>query len=168
LFLPLAASGKECRLGDPLQNQHAVVMDDSLTTSADSPMSAFIPAYLEHLRIDGKSPVTLERYQERLERFIAEMGDCRPGEITPEKISLYRRHLMDRNLGPVTIGGFLSCLRGFLKYLRDIHGLTVMDGEKIKRPRVPNRAVDYLTKEEVDRLMAAIPTDTWSAVVTEL
>jgi site-specific recombinase XerD len=90
------------------------------------------------------------------------MGDCRPGEITPEKISLYRRHLMDRNLGPVTIGGFLSCLRGFLKYLRDIHGLTVMDGEKIKRPRVPNRAVDYLTKEEVDRLMAAIPTDTWS------
>jgi integrase/recombinase XerD len=137
-------------------------MDDPLTTSSDSPISAFIPAYLEHLRIDGKSPVTLERYQERLQRFITELGDCRPSEITPEKIALYRRRLMDQNIGPVTIGGFLSCLRGFLKYLRDVRGLSVMDGEKIKRPRVPNRAVDYLTKEEVDRLMAAIPSHTWS------
>jgi len=114
-------------------------MEDSLTTSTDSPLSAFIPSYLEQLRTDGKSPVTLERYQGRLQRFIAEMGDCRPGEITPEKVSLYRRHLMDRNIGPVTIGGFLSCLRGFLKYLRDVQGLAVMDGEKIKRPRVPQR-----------------------------
>lgn len=70
---------------------------------------------------------------------------------------------MDRNLSRVTIGGFLSCLRGFLKYLRDVRRLTVMDGEKIKRPRVPNRAVDYLTKEEVERLMA-IPTHTWSGL----
>jgi hypothetical protein len=52
-------------------------MDDSLTASADSAISVFIPAYLEHLRIDGKSPIILERYQERLDRFIAEMGDCR-------------------------------------------------------------------------------------------
>jgi len=39
---------------------------------------------------------------------------------------------MDASLGPVTIGGFLSCLRGFLRYLRDVRGLTVMDAEKIK------------------------------------
>ncbi len=86
-------------------------MEDSLTTRTDSPLSAFIPAYLEHLRTEGKSPVTLERYEERLQRFISEMGDCRPGEITPEKVSLYRRHLLDRNIGPVTImtRGFISC-----------------------------------------------------------
>ena len=116
------------------------------------------------MRTEGKSPATLERYQERLQRFISEMGDCRPGEITREKVSLYRRHLMDRNIGPVTIGGFLSCLRGFLKYLREVQGLTVMDGEKIKRPKVPHRAVEYLTKEEVERLMAAIPFQTWSGL----
>ena len=140
-------------------------MEESLTTTdADSPISAFIPTYLEHMRTDGKSPVTLERYQERLHRFIAEMGDCRPGDITPERVSVYRRHLMDRGVGPVTIGGFLSCLRGFLKYLRDVRGLAVMDGEKIKRPRVPHRVVEYLTKEEVERLMAAIPFHTWSGL----
>jgi hypothetical protein len=44
---------------------------------------------------------------------------------------------MDAGLGPVTIGGFLSCLRGFLRYLRDVRGLSVLDAEKIKRPRIP-------------------------------
>jgi hypothetical protein len=74
------------RLGEGLQIQHDVFMDESLTTTADSPISAFIPTCFEHLRVDGKSPVTLERYQERLQRFIAEMGDCRAGDITPEKV----------------------------------------------------------------------------------
>jgi integrase/recombinase XerD len=152
-------------LAETIQVQHDVFMEEYLTTAgADSPISAFIPTYLEHLRIDGKSTVTLERYQERLQRFIAEMGDCRPDEITAEKVSLYRRQLMDSSVGPVTIGGFLSCLRGFLKYLRDVRGLRVMDGEKIKRPRIPQRSVEYLTKEELDRLLGAIPTHTWNGL----
>lgn len=127
-------------------------------------VSELIPSYLEHLRIEGRATATLERYQERLQRFIAEVGDCRIRDISQEKVSIYKRRLMDRGVGPVTIGGLLSCLRGFLRYLRDVRGLQVMDGEKIKRPHVPHRTVDYLTKEEVERLMAAIPFHTWSGL----
>ena len=71
---------------------------------------------------------------------------------------------MDAGLGPASIGGFLSCLRGLLRYVRDVQGLEVMDAEKIKRPRIPQRTVDYLTKEELERLLAAIPVHTWKGL----
>jgi site-specific recombinase XerD len=133
--------------------------------TSSSPFSKWIPAYLEYVRVEqGRPPITVERYRARLQRFGDELGDCPVGEITPAKLSLYKRHLMDAGLGPVTIGGFLSCLRGFLRYLRDVQGLLVMDAEKIKRPRIPQRTVDYLTKEELDRLLAAIPTHAWKGL----
>jgi site-specific recombinase XerD len=127
--------------------------------------SELIAVYLEYVRVEqGRPPITVERYRARLQRFIDEVGDCPVGEITPAKLSLYKRHLMDAGLGPVTIGGFLSCLRGFLRYVRDVQELVVMDAEKIKRPRIPQRTVDYLTKEELDRLLGAIPTHTWKGL----
>ncbi len=122
------------------------VSGDAATST--SPFSALIPAYLEYVRVEqGRPPITIERYRARLQRFIGELGDCPAGEITPAKVSLYKRHLMDAGLGAVTIAGFLSCLRGFLRYLRDVRGFSVMDAEKIRRPRIPQRTVDYLTKE---------------------
>jgi site-specific recombinase XerD len=71
---------------------------------------------------------------------------------------------MDAGLGPSTIGALLSCLRGFLRYLRDERHLRVLDAEKIKRPRIPQRTVEYLTKEELDLLLDAIPTHTWNGL----
>jgi site-specific recombinase XerD len=108
--------------------------------------------------------VTVERYRARLKRFIDEMGDCPVSEITSEILVLYKRHLMDAQVGPATIGGFLSCLRGFFRYLRDVQRLRVLDAEKIKRPRIPQRTIEYLTKEELDLLLDAIPTHTWNGL----
>src|SRR5438094_7746553 len=100
------------------QRQPEVVTSSSL-------FSELIPAYLEYVRVEqGRPPITIERYRARLRRFIGELGDCPVDEISLARLSLYKRHLMDAGLGPVTIGGFLSCLRGFLRYLRDVQGLS--------------------------------------------
>src|SRR5262245_5754717 len=135
------------------------------TSVGNSFVSKLIPAYLEHVRVEhGRVPVTIERYRTRLTRFVEKMGDCPISEITFEKLALYKRHLMDSDLGPATIGGLLSCLRGFLRWARDVRGLKVLDAEKIKRPRIPARAVEYLTREELDRLLRAIPVQTWGGL----
>jgi site-specific recombinase XerD len=127
--------------------------------------SKLIPAYVEYVRVEqDRAVVTVDRYRARLQRFIDEMGDCPVSEITSENLILYKRHLMDAQLGPSTIGGLLSCLRGFLQYLRDERHLRVLDAEKIKRPRIPQRAVEYLTKEELELLLDAIPTHTWNGL----
>jgi hypothetical protein len=83
-------------------------------TASNSLFSELVPAYLEYVRVEqGRPPVTIERYRARLQRFIDELGDCRVGEITPAKLSLYKRHLMDSGLGPVTIGGSYLASEGF-------------------------------------------------------
>lgn len=133
--------------------------------ASSSLVSEVIPAYLEYVRVEqDRATITVDRYRDRLQRFINEVGDCQVDSINSEKVALYKRHLMDAGLGAVTIGGFLSCLRGFLRYLRDIRRLSVLDAEKIKRPRIPQRTVDYLTKEELERLLDAIPTNTWNGL----
>lgn len=94
------------------QHQPEVVTSSSL-------FSELIAAYLEYVRVEqGRPPITVERYRARLQRFIDELEDCPVEEINRESLSLYKRRLMDAGLDPTTIGGFLSCLRGFLRYLR--------------------------------------------------
>jgi integrase/recombinase XerD len=127
------------------------------------PVSEMVLPFLDHLRIEeGRVPVTIVRYRARLERFIQAVGDCPVSDITPELVALYKRKLLDSSLGPATMAGLLSCLRSFLRYLHDVRHLQVLEPEKVKRVRIPNRTVDYLTKDEVERLMRAIPTHTWS------
>jgi len=149
---------------DVANDSHKSAVPTEVATSS-SLVSELIPTYLEYVRVEqDRAVVTIDRYRERLQRFIDEMGDCPVSEITSEKLALYKRHLMDARLGPSTIGGFLSSLRGFLRYLRDVQRLRVLDAEKIKRPRIPQRTVEYLTKEELDRLLDSIPTHTWNGL----
>lgn len=148
-----------------MEGHEASGLHKTRAATEESLLSRLIPLYLEYVRVEqGREPITIERYRARLQRFIDELEDCPVEEISRASLSLYKRRLMDAGLGPVTIGGFLSCLRGFLRYVRDVEGLSVMDAERIKRPRVPQRTVDYLTKEELDRLLAAIPTHTWKGL----
>jgi integrase/recombinase XerD len=122
-------------------------------------VSDILPGFLEHLRVEeGRVDGTLDRYRGFIERLIRTAGDCLVEKIDGETVALYKRRLMEAGLSPTTIGSMLSCLRSFLRYAHDVLKLTVYDPEKIKRPKIPKRDVEYLTKEEVQRFLAAIPT----------
>jgi integrase/recombinase XerD len=58
----------------------------------------------------------------------------------------------------------LSGLRSFLRYLRDMRGLAVYDPAKVRRPAMPKREVEYLSKEEAQRSLDAIPTHTFAGL----
>ena len=118
-------------------------------------------AYLEYIQFeDGRGALTLDRYRRHLERFTRTVGDSPVTDIGNEKVWLFKRRLVEQGLGPATISGNLSCLRGLLKYLRDVKHLSVYDPAQIRRPKIPKRNVEYLTKEEVQRFIEAIPTNT--------
>src|SRR3989454_24922 len=120
-----------------------------------------LPAFLDYLRIEeSRNAMTLARYQYYIERFAREIGDCRVEAIDGELVSLYKRGLLNAGLSAATMSGMLSCLRTLLRYLRDIRKLEVYDPEKVRRPKIPKREVEYLSNEEVQRLLRAIPTKT--------
>jgi integrase/recombinase XerD len=120
-----------------------------------------LPAFLNHLRVEEhRTPTTLIRYQSHLQKFIASVGDCPITSIASENLSLFKRRLLDKNLAPATIAATLSGLRSFLRYLKEVKGFHVYDPEKVRRPKIPKHEVEYLSKEEVQRFLNAIPTQT--------
>ncbi len=123
-------------------------------------LSEALHGYLDFLRVEeGRTQGTLIRYRACLEQLIQLVGDQPAGELDGESVSHYKRHLLEAGLSPVTIGGRLSCLRSFLRYLRDVRHLQVFDAEKIRRPKIPKREVEYMTKDEVQRFLRAIPVN---------
>ena len=124
-------------------------------------VSEMLPAFLDHLRVEEhRTTATLIRYESHIQKFITTVGDCPITGISSEKLSIYKRRLMDESLAPATMAAMLSGLRSFLRYLKEVRGFPVYDPEKVRRPKIPKHEVEYLTKEEVQRFFNAIPTHT--------
>lgn len=126
-------------------------------------LSQHIQKFLEYCEITlNRSPKTLENYDHYLKRFQTFLNEDRnPEKITLDDIQNYRlflnRHKDERNrtLSVKTQGYHIISLRAFLKYLikNDIQTLAP---EKIDLGKIPGRTVEFLTREELDRLFLAV------------
>ena len=125
-------------------------------------LQRWITRFLEHLEIGkNKSKKTIENYHHYLQRFAGyyEKGD--PSRLTLDDVHGYQMFLnrfadaRGRGLGVKTQNYHLIALRAFLKYLvrQDIETLAP---EKIDLKKIPERIVDFLTREEVERLFEVI------------
>lgn len=126
-------------------------------------LSALIQQFLEYCEIEkNQSRKTIENYAHYLRRFEKFAG----GELAAEKINLplvqqYRLHLnreeneKGETLGKKTQNYHVIALRAFLKYLvkRDFKTLAP---EKIELAKIPERTVEFLSREEVEALFAAV------------
>lgn len=133
-------------------------------------MSELINEYIEHLEVEGgRSIKTAENYYLYLSRFIEFTEDIKVEKITSEIIRQYRlwlnryENINGDKLTTITQSYHLIALRGFLQYLakRDIESLMP---SKIELPKVSKKQVTFLHYDEVERLIAAIPTDSESGL----
>lgn len=115
--------------------------------------------FLGHLEIEmGRSPKTVHSYTEVLHSFFAWGNLKNPADITSERVRSYRIFLNRKTtkrgttLKPVTQAYHATVIRTFLKYLakQDIKALAA---EKIEIGRVPERQVDFLDSDELERLL---------------
>lgn len=128
-------------------------------------LSDLVLDFVEHLEVErGRASVTAENYNHYLERLIEFAGDIEVRHITTELLRKYRlwlnRYQNDNgeSLSILTQSYHLIALRGFLTYLvkRDIPSLSP---EKVELPKTTRKQVTFLTRDEVARLIDAIPTD---------
>ncbi len=128
-------------------------------------MSELIMDFIESIEVEGgRSAKTAENYRHYLERFIEFAGDIPVDTITTELIRKYRlwlnRYANDNgdDLATITQSYHLIAMRGFLHYLsrRNIPSLTP---EKIELPKVARKQVTFLHFDEIERMLAAIPSD---------
>ena len=117
--------------------------------------------FVDHLEIEmNRSHRTIESYTRTLRAFFQWGLIHSPGDITPEKIRGYRLYLNRKEprpgklLNKSTQAYHVIVIRTFLKYLAK-HDIKTLAAEKIEIGRVPERQVDFLEYDEVERLLAA-------------
>lgn len=119
--------------------------------------------FLEHCEISkNQSKKTLENYNHYLERFSAWAGDINVKEITLDKVRSYRLHLnrlSDQKgaqlLSVKSQNYHIIALRAFLKYCRK-NDIETLAPEKVDLSKIPDRSVEYLSREELERLFNSV------------
>lgn len=111
--------------------------------------------FLEYLEIErGRSLKTIENYGRYLERFWNFSKIKSPDEITDDSVRRYRLYLNRENLKRKTQNYYLIALRVFLKYLAK-QGIKALAPERIELAKVPERELDLISEDELERLLSA-------------
>jgi site-specific recombinase XerD len=121
-------------------------------------VSTLKPAFLDHCALELRfARRTIELYSQYLDRIVRILGDVRPEEITRADIVRIKASVQVGGRGLRQARNILAGLRTFFRYCRETRGITTLAPEEVRRPRVPRREVEFLTAEEIDQFVAAIP-----------
>jgi len=118
--------------------------------------------FLEHAEIaKNQSPKTIENYRHYLSRFLDFAGNIKPDAITLQLVQKYQLHLnrLEENLGKKTQNYHIIALRAFLKYLAK-NDYRALSPEKIELSKIPERTVEFLSREELERLFNEVDLST--------
>ena len=117
--------------------------------------------FLEYLEIEkGRSLKTVENYDRYLVRFFAFAKISHPNAITEDLVRNYRmwlnRYKDERGeiLKRQTQNYYVIALRSFLKYLSR-HDVESLDAEKIELAKLPQRELDLIDQNDLERLLKA-------------
>lgn len=128
-------------------------------------MQKLISQFLDYCEITkNQSPKTIENYKHYLGRFTTFLEEKNLVSLTADKIDLplinsYRLYLnrieKPKSLSVKTQNYHIIALRAFLKYLTK-NDITTIAPEKIELSKIPERTVEVLSKEELDRIFEAV------------
>ena len=124
-------------------------------------LSALIQQFLIHAEVDkNQADKTLENYRHYLGRFLKFAGEIEANAIDYTLVQNYRLHLNrfeenGKSLSKKTQNYHVIALRAFLKYLQK-NDIETLSAEKIELAKIPERTVDFLTREEVEEIMKQV------------
>ena len=111
--------------------------------------------YLEHIEIErGRSLKTVENYDRYLKNFFAFAKVSSPSSIDDEILRKYRLYLNRGSLKKRTQNYYLIALRNFLKFLA-WRGVESLSPERIILAKAPERDLDLISVEDLERLLKA-------------
>lgn len=109
--------------------------------------------FLEYMEIEkGRSLKTVENYNHYLNKFINFSGINSSKKITEESARKYRLYLNRTGLGKKTQNYYVIALRSFLKFLSK-NNIESLDAEKLELAKLPERELDLISANELERLL---------------
>ncbi|MDR7440118.1 MAG: site-specific tyrosine recombinase XerD [Armatimonadota bacterium] len=123
-----------------------------------------VDAFLDHLRLEvGCSPHTCAAYRTDLAdfaRFARMQGVTDLRRVSRAEVTLYLFSLRHRGLSPATVARRLSALRALYRFLMQEGEAGADPTEDVTGPRRRRPLPKVLSREEVARLLSALPAHT--------
>lgn len=143
-----------------------MVYDKLLSQVADLPRQ---PALLGHFllakKVEGRSPHTLEWYQEAFqafERFCSCQGfDADPTKVTPLHIRMWLAHIQDTGVSKSTLNGRFRALRAFFNWCIAEAIIDQSPMRNIRTPSLGSIVIPVFSPEHVRALVHLCPPNTW-------
>lgn len=122
-------------------------------------LEACLQRFLTYLLAErNASAYTLRNYQREVQEFlefIQEEDIFDPNQVNRAIARRYIAWLGSREYAQASIARRVSEIRSFFRYLQRVHWVVTNPFERIAGPKLPRRLPQYLTVEEVERLLAA-------------
>jgi integrase/recombinase XerD len=121
-------------------------------------LSTIIPGFLKYARFERcLSPETIIKYRDCLGTVVKEIGDMPIDAIRLHHLTELKQEIALRGAGVARISQIIFALKSLLRYSSEVLEIEVLPLEKIKVPKRQRREVIFLTNEEVNQFLNAIP-----------
>jgi integrase/recombinase XerD len=111
------------------------------------------------------APSTLSKYRDCFESWIQPIfGRKDVSDISRLAVLELRQAMVDRNLSVARQYSIIMFLKSFLKFCRSTLGLSCLDPADVRLPKRPAPHVEYLTNGEIQQVLDAIKTDTFTGL----
>ena len=118
-------------------------------------MSSLLDMFLDYLEYTKNSSIrTITNYNLWIKRSIDILWNPKIQDLKPQDILQLRVVLKDLNLSNKTINYHIIALRSFLKFLLK-NDIDCMSPEKLELAKIPQREVNFLLEEEVEKILEA-------------
>jgi integrase/recombinase XerD len=126
-------------------------------------LNALFDLFLHHLRIERNlSAHTVDSYALDLRGYLTELaaqGATGPADLTPTLVLEHLAGLTQRGLAARSVARHLSAMKAFHRFLIDEELMEEDPAAEVATPKPIKRLPQWLSREEVDRLLAA-PAET--------
>lgn len=110
-----------------------------------------------YLLIRQYSPVTVDGYWWVIKSFIEFTGNIEVEKITIELLNAWIRYTQDKGNTKSTVATNIARMRIFIHYL-NLAGYTTIRKESLALPKIPRHLPEYVTLEQVNRMIDFAPS----------
>lgn len=129
-----------------------------MTPSMPLTLSGLLPGFVAYLTSERRFSVgTVYTYRENILWIIRHRGDTAVADIDFQWIVNLKSHLLSNGAGSSRVAGVTYALKNALIFARDVLGVPVMNVALIRAPGAPRRQVVYLSSDEYNEFVEAIP-----------
>lgn len=131
--------------------------EESMGAASDTDAQILL-RFFDFLSIEkGLSSNTIESYKNDLVKYFEYLRSNKMNwqDMDRRRIDTYLSWAQNEGVSVATISRYISSIRSFYKFIQNEKILSSNPVEDIELPRKPKKLPDFLTNEEVDRLLAA-------------